>query len=116
MNTINERKTTLIIKHIIRTLIIDYPQNSIINSQNSLFLYLNDIILKALSNLNFFTTNRVDILINFFLKKLVRGAIIPNYTQDLLLEIIEIFESLLRVKITINTLTQQLFPNECDSE
>ena len=114
MNIINERKTTLIIKNIIKTLIIDYPQNSIINNQNSLFLHLNDITFKTLLNLNLFTTNRANILINFLLKKLVRGAIIPNFAQDLLLEIIEIFESLLRVKITINALTEQIFPNECN--
>jgi len=111
MNAINERKLTLIIKSITKTLVIDYSQNCTIANENSQHLHLNDIIFKATSDVKLFTPTRADILLNFLTRKLTRGVIIPKATQDLLLEFIEILEFLFRVKNTIIILTEQLFSN-----
>lgn len=112
MNAIRELKVISILKNIIKTLIIDYPQNATIDNENSLYLLLNDIIFKATSNTNLFTPARLNILLHFLIRKLIRGSLIPRTTQDLLLELIEILESVLRIKNSINILTEQLFPNE----
>lgn len=112
MNTIHEQKTIYILKNIIKTIIIDYNLNTQIHNSQILHQHLFDIIFKTTTNINFYTPNRVDILLNFLERKITRGAIIPRSIQDLLLELIEILHSLLQVKNTINHLTEQLFTNQ----
>jgi hypothetical protein len=107
MNEWSNKNTILIIKHIIRVIIQDYFLHNNIYNLNCLRSQLTNIIWKGLTNCNLYTHTRGDILLKFFEKNLIRGAIIPNTFQQLLLEIIEILE---RIITQINSnLIHQLF-------
>lgn len=90
----NKYLTSLIFKNIIRVIILEYNLSIPIYSENSLQQYLTDIIYKATINCNLFTHDRVHVLSSFINSRIIRGAIIPLSFQELLLEFIEILESI----------------------
>jgi hypothetical protein len=109
MTISNKGKTSLILKNIIRVLLLEYSLDYAIFNINALTQNLTDIIWKALINCNLYTPERLHILIIFFENKLVRGAIFPNTTLQIILETVEILESIARPENTNNILTKELF-------
>lgn len=93
MTITDKNQTSLIFKNIIRIIIFEYNQFTPIYNESSLHQYLTDIIYKATVNCNLYTQERTNILLTFIVNKIIRGSIIPLNFQELLLEFIEILDS-----------------------
>lgn len=63
MTNTYKHQTCLIFKNIIRVIIFDYNLSIPIINENTLHQYLTDIIIRATTNCNLFSKNRLNILL-----------------------------------------------------
>lgn len=102
MNSLTPKyKIVLLLKHIIRNIITDYPLDTLIYSNNILSQHLLSFILKVTTDLDIYSSQSALNILNFLESHLVRGAIFPNNFRSLTLELIELLEGISRARSTI---------------
>lgn len=103
MNSLpHKQQTTLVLKHIIRDIIIEYSLDTHIYNKNILSQHLLTLILKVTLEFDTYTPALAINFLNFLENNLIRGAIFPNTFRSLLLELIELLEGISKAKSTIN--------------